>query len=203
MGHRSFCYMDFILPAATFACVLGASNIASADDPPPPAGFDTTPAQTVAPTPPPAPVARPEVMTYQPDGVPPPGYHEDSKADTGFIVAGAVVFGSSYILTSLSAVVAGAVAEGLPGGNTGGDYAPMYIPVAGPFVTMGSAHASGLGIVTLALLGAAQAGGVALFVTGFAKPEKRYLRDDVAKPKVTVLPVVGTSSVGLGLVGTL
>jgi hypothetical protein len=202
MGQRSFCIMDFILPAATLACVLGASSVARADDPP--AGFEATPAQTVAPAPAPAPVARPEVMTYQgEDRAPPPGYHEDSKADTGFIVAGAVVFGSTYILTSLSAVVAGAVADGLPGGNSAGDYAPMYIPVAGPFVTMGSAHASGLGIVTLALLGAAQAGGVALFVTGFAKPEKRYLRDDVAKPKVTVLPVVGTTSVGLGLVGTL
>jgi len=76
------------------------------------------------------PVAKPVAMN--PDD-PPPGYHTESRARSGMVAGGAVMLGISYVLS------AGGAAAAL--GNNDRDYEPLFIPVVGPFVALGSTHA--------------------------------------------------------------
>jgi hypothetical protein len=134
-------------------------------------------------------VAKPVPMN--PDD-PPPGYHTESRARSGLVVGGAVMFGISYVLSALGAV------SGQASGST--EYAPLFIPVVGPFVALGSTHAlvatndglqqagRALGAIGLVFDGVIQVAGVSLIVVGFAVPRSVVVRD----------PPPGVPEVGLG-----
>jgi hypothetical protein len=125
----------------------------------------------------------------------PPGYRVETRARRGLIVGGAVTFGALYLLSAFTASVA------VDGGNSE-EFAPLFIPVAGPFVTVGTARAEGVGTFALVLDGIGQAGGVAMFIAGMATEEKFLLRNDQAKISVTPM-MVGESSFGLGIRGSM
>jgi hypothetical protein len=86
------------------------------------------------------------------------------------VIAGAVVFGSIY-LTSL---LAGTTAVSIDSSN-GSQYGPLFAPVVGPFITIGTAHASGAGTLWLVLDGLGQTAGAAVLVYGLVAEEK-YLQ---------------------------
>lgn len=152
--------------------------------PPPPPGYGAE-----------YPPLGPKRMAFEEGQPVPPGYRVETRARRGLIVGGAVTFGVLYLLSAFTASVA------VDAGDSD-DFGPLFIPVAGPFVTIGTAEAEGVGTFALVLDGVGQAGGVAMFIAGMVTEEKYLLRNDVAKISVTPM-MVGESSFGLGLRGSM
>ena len=126
-----------------------------------------------------------------------PGYHPTTRIRRGLVIGGAVTFGSTYLLTAFTAAI---LVESKIDNSA---YAPLFVPVLGPFITIGTAHASGGGTFVLVLDGLAQAGGAAMFIAGLAAPKTALVRNDIGKPSFTPIPMTfGRSSAGVGLVGT-
>lgn len=136
------------------------------------------------------------------DGDPiPPGYHPTTSIRKGLVIAGAVTFGTVYLLNVLAA--AASIDACKLGGASCTDASMLFIPVVGPFIevtrTNGSASLSTLLVVD----GIAQAAGVFMFVAGLAWQRTTLVRNDLglstpAKP--TIAPYF--AGTGGGLVGT-
>jgi hypothetical protein len=142
---------------------------------------------------------RPIKMDYEEGDPIPQGYHVRTKVRAGLIGGGAGMIGGLWIIS----IIAGAI------GNAGheltdGDepWTPMYIPVVGPFITMGTAarDLSSAGHALLAIDGIIQVGGLAMIVLGAVLPKKELIRDDLGAKNFKIAPVVTGN--GLGLVGT-
>lgn len=178
--------------------------------PPPPQSLPPPPGFTVAPVPygappgappgydPYGPRKLPDVMPYA-EGQPiPPGYVvvERSHMDV------AAIGGALFLVGYLPAVYVGALAGAANSSSLDGsddDFAPLYIPVAGPFATIESANANATGAFWLVLLGAAQTAGVVVGITGLAMPDDPFLyRRDLA---LSVTPVVTAEQQGLAVSG--
>jgi len=135
------------------------------------------------------PAAKP--LRMDPDN-PPPGYHTESRARSGFVVAGAVMFGISYVLSATVAISAQA-------GNDSG-YQALFVPVVGPFIALGSTHATVgtndatvqvervFGAMGLVIDGLIQVSGASLLVVGLAVRRDVVVRD----------PPPGVPSVAIG-----
>jgi hypothetical protein len=126
----------------------------------------------------------------------PPGYHPDTRARTGLIAGGATMFGVPYLISILVAA----------GGADGNCCAAMWIPVVGPFIEMGSLHSDSssdaVGGIFLAIDGALQAVGVAMFVYGVAVPKTVLVRNDLGIFKnVTASPIIAKNMTGIGITG--
>jgi len=161
--------------------------------PPPPPGYYPPPGYAV----PPGAMLGPRTMDYEDGDAVPQGYHVETRMRKGLLIGGAVTFGSVYLLTALTA----ASIDSAKTGND--DFKPLYIPVAGPFITIGTAGSEGVGTFVLILDGIAQSGGLLMAVLGIAAQRTMLVRNDV-ESKVTVSPMlVGKNSVGFGLVGTM
>ncbi|KYF98911.1 hypothetical protein BE17_11165 [Sorangium cellulosum] len=137
-------------------------------------------------------------MNYEEGQTVPEGYRVEGRARRGLVIAGAVTFGVTYILSAMVGLVA--EAGDRASGGSGAAYMPLYIPLAGPFVTIGTAEAKGGGVFMLMVDGLAQVGGVAMFIGGLAAPEKKLVRNDVS---LSVKPIVTADTLGLGLSGSL
>lgn len=140
----------------------------------------------------------PRVMNYE-EGMPiPEGYRVESRARRGLLIGGAVTFGVTYVLSAMVGLVAES-ADRATGGD-GESFIPLYIPLAGPFITISTAQARGGGIFVLMVDGLAQVGGAAMFIGGLAAPVKKLVRNDVA---LSVKPMVMGDTVGFGVSGSL
>jgi hypothetical protein len=142
--------------------------------------------------------AGPKVMEYEEGDPIPAGYHLETRTRRGLIVGGAVTFGTTYLLTVLTGLIAESVNRAT--GGDGRSVAPLYIPVAGPFIALDTMNAEGAGVFVLVLDGLAQAGGVAMLFSGIAFPALKLVRNDVA---LSVHPLIGGGTVGLGVHGAL
>jgi hypothetical protein len=123
---------------------------------------------------------------------PPPGYHTESRVQTGLIVGGALTFGIPYVLSATAA------ASSLSG--SGSMYEPLFIPIVGPFITLSSAHvfagtndaatqvARVFGGFGLVLDGLIQLGGATLLIVGIAVPREVVVRDAAAMPELSFGP---------------
>jgi hypothetical protein len=67
---------------------------------------------------------------------------------------------------------------------------PLVIPVAGPFITIGTASSEGAGTLLLILDGLAQTSGVVMFIAGLATEDTELVRNDIlgAVPEINVGP---------------
>lgn len=144
-------------------------------------------------------LAGPKEMEYV-EGQPiPPGYHIERKGKRKLIIAGVSIFGGCYL--------ASAIAGGF--GLSEGDYSgralgPLLVPVAGPFITIGTSELrfgdnDDQGAVILLMLdGLAQAAGVVLTIVGLAADETTVLkRNDTGKiepPSLAPEVLVGARS---------
>ncbi len=109
------------------------------------------------------------------------------------------MFGGSYLISLLIAAVGTDVCNGTGCTNT---LAPLYIPVVGPFITLGTAGGSATGDVFLVLDGILQATGVAMVIFGIAVPKTVLVRNDLGALKnVMPTPIVGKNFTGMGLTG--
>lgn len=127
---------------------------------------------------------------------PPEGYHTESRARSGMVVAGGVMLGVGYVISAASA------GAGLSDGND--DLVPLFIPVAGPFVTLSTARVfrggadSGedvgkvFGAIGLILDGLVQTAGFTLLVVGLAARKDVVVRDKPeaasAVPEIAIGP---------------
>jgi hypothetical protein len=171
--------------------------------PPPPPASAVAPngeyvaplSQTTQPTYVPQSVALsgPRMIRDWQEGMPiPHGYHQETRARRGLVIAGSIVFGVTYIYTSLIA----AAGEESSGQNELGS---LWVPVLGPFMQMAETD-SPLGNYVLLLDGLAQAAGVTMLVAGLVYPRHVLVRNDLAS--MTVVPMkIGMEGSGLGVVG--
>lgn len=116
----------------------------------------------------------------------PAGYMVKTRPRVGLLVSGAVLFGVSY-LPSLG--IAATVDED-------DELLPLAIPIAGPFVTMGTADAEDSGLFWLAVDGVMQTTGATLFIASFVA-EQSYLRRVADAPSTTPSLAVGPGSVAV------
>jgi hypothetical protein len=121
----------------------------------------------------------------------PPGYHPASRIRKGPVIAGAITFGISYLVST----EVGAGATDLNGHATA---FALWIPVVGPFIQMGGTT-SALGNWALAWDGLVQGGGLALLIYGIASPSTVLVRNDLG---LRVLPEARPRGGGLRLVAS-
>jgi hypothetical protein len=122
---------------------------------------------------------------------------------TGLAVGGGVTFGATWLL---SALVAAGLSESFDNDDKieNDDTAwPLFIPVAGPFIGIGTMNASyGPGFI-LVLDGLAQTGGLAMFIAGLAAKKQILVRDDVYDAQIELVPLVGAGTTGLAITGRM
>jgi hypothetical protein len=200
--------------------VLADASSASAQQPPPPAGGPPPQVVVVQPgyppppgygapppgygAPPPGYYAQPQPqqamapreLEWEPGEPITPGYHPSTKIRTGLVVGGACTFGALWIVNVFVASVAvEAHSSGLQ---------PLFAPIVGPFIAIGTTHGDALGGFWLAFDGVVQAGGVAMLIAGIAAPKNRLLRNDISGKNFLPMPMVfGPKSGGLGFIGTM
>jgi hypothetical protein len=137
-------------------------------------------------TAPPAPP--PPILPYEEGQDVPQGYHVEARANRKLIAAGAGVLGGTW---AFSALVAGLVMADNSGNDKG--YAPLFVPVVGPFISLGTSHLDfsrdgGLGAF-LILDGIAQVGGATLLIVGLVKDKHVLVRDSAPRaPSVPTGP---------------
>lgn len=166
----------------------------------PPPGYYPPPGGYYPNAPPPS-DPRPVSMEYDEGQDIPQGYHLQSKVRGGLIGGGAGLLGGLWIIS----IITGAI--GNAGNNLVGSeerWTPMYIPIVGPFVTMGTAapNLGGDGVALLAIDGIGQLGGAAMIVLGIAVPRKRLIRDATFEPLPGVKMMPTFTGTGAGFVGT-
>jgi len=148
-----------------------------------------------APPPPPPYYAGPEKLEYDEDRPIPPGYHLESSVRKGLVIGGAVTFGAVYLFNVLIAIPLTAIDD---------DFTPLYIPVAGPFVTIATEQSEGAGTTALAIDGVVQVGGLVMLVLGLALQKTELVRDDYYQEAIRVEPMMlGRGAMGLGVGGTI
>ena len=208
------------------AMLLSVAGSAHADDPPPPPSATAPPPGYGQPPPPgygqppppgyyppgggtayypsnPPPPAdpRPVTMEYDEDQPIPQGYHLRTKVRAGLVGGGAGVLGGLWIV-SVFVGIFGNLGNAITDSKE--KWTPMYVPLVGPFITIGTASndLSGGGTAALVLDGVGQVGGAAMIVLGIALPKKQLVRDVAFEPVkgVKVLPTFTGN--GVGVVGS-
>ncbi|HEX3759834.1 MAG TPA: hypothetical protein VHW23_14065, partial [Kofleriaceae bacterium] len=181
------------LPAVLLAALL-ATPARADDEPPMPPMAPPMPRPVY-----PAPLSQTTQSTYVPQSVAlsgpgeiedfdfsrpvPVGYTPVARARKHLIVGGAVTFGVVYGVSLLTAA-AGQDAAGDGGRN---EVAPLWIPVAGPFIQAGQTD-SALGKLFLAGAGAAQLAGALMLYYGLTTQEHVLVRNDLLG-SLTVAPL--------------
>jgi hypothetical protein len=144
------------------------------------------------------------------DEEPPAGYHVETKARNGLIIAGSIVFGAMYSLGLAS------------GSNMDSSAQPGYliIPVLGPWIalaTLGSYDEAACdrqvssgkicppkdgATKAYTIFGLGQLAGIALFTAAFAFPSTHLVPDSLAKNELMLAPMYsGNGLSGLSLAG--
>jgi hypothetical protein len=160
----------------------------------------------------------PRIITDWSDGEPiPPGYHEATRVRKGLVIGGAVLFGSTYLISAFTATAGAANASetcaiNMDFGssqdcNTGNPLTALFIPAVGPFIQMAHSGNGAVGNFWLALDGIAQVGGITMFVVGLASPKTVLVRNDLGSIKkkdfqLSLAPIVSPQRQGMGVVGT-
>ena len=159
---------------------------------PPPYGYGPYgygyPPQPARPPEPPKP---PAILPYE-DGSPvPAGYRVVNRPRTTIAAIG----GGILVLSYAPALYVAAIGSVIPDSGL----EPLYIPIVGPFVALGTAEAEGSGIFWLLALGLAQSGGAAMGIAGLVMPDEKVLyRNDV---RLRIMPVVAAGQAGLSVSG--
>ena len=137
----------------------------NSDGPPPSEAPPVQPDQrtqvNVTPAPAPAPVV---INNVSNEGR---GIHRPAAK---LMAAGGTLFGVTYLSTVLGAAIASDICQADSALGCREAAWPIYIPVVGPFIQMGyiSGNGANTGRAVLAIDGALQAGGLAMFIAGAA-----------------------------------
>lgn len=185
----------------------------------PPPGY-ALPPPMIAPFPPGVPPSAfgPKTLEYEPGAPIPPGYRVEKKIRKGLVIGGAATFGGLWLLsivagatlqaseefgTSVGCGIAGALSSSPEYCEPQNDYRPMYIPLVGPFVAMGTAETDGAGKLALGVLGIGQNVGLGLLIAGVVARKETLVRYDVGGVELTIASTVAPGRAGFGLVGAM
>lgn len=154
--------------------------------------------------------ANPRVIEgWEPGDPVPDGYRPDTQARSGLVKGGAATLFSVYGLTAIVGsffVLAEDVdaEDGVDGnGIDAEDYYPLFIPVVGPFVTIGTAHTDRAASTVLVANGIAQTAGLAMFIAGFAAQQDVLVRiPTYGQAVVEMKPLIGADFQGVGVNGS-
>ena len=141
---------------------------------------------------------------------PPPGYHVETKARHGLIIAGSIVFGAVYML--------GVASSSNQDSSSPSGY--LVIPVLGPWIALAKLGSydeatcdrqvssdkicpSKDGASTAyKILGVGQLTGIALFTAAFVFPSTHLVPDSLAKNELMLAPLYSANGLsGLSLAG--
>jgi hypothetical protein len=180
------------------------------------------PPQPAAPWPPPqpgfAPWSPPQgVPSYGEDEIPcdgfsaaPPGYHVETRRNTGLVIGGAVTLGAPYFLSAVVASSASRTAE----------HNWLFVPVIGPWVSLGMhdtcPHSPGeeagvcidLAPAAYVVDGIGQVAGALMLVAGLVDTYPVFVRNGIARsaapsrPMLSIAPAWfgrGTAGINLSL----
>ncbi|MBW2528144.1 MAG: hypothetical protein JRI23_28450 [Deltaproteobacteria bacterium] len=148
----------------------------------------------------PAEVYLPKPIPYREGDAVPDGYRLESTPRYGLVAAGATVLGATWLISAITAISLDNEGSVDDDPNFDDMYTPMLVPVVGPFITIGTADASGTGAGILALDGVVQCAGLAMFIAGFAAPKVELVPGG---PAVKVTPMASTKMTGISLSGNL
>lgn len=144
-----------------------------------------------------------EKLPYVSGVDPPPGFHIERESNRGLVVSGTVLFLSAYVASIIgaSSVIAG-------GDHHAEGYGPLFVPLVGPFITLGTGRdtqfsRSAAGGLIMVIDGLAQTTSLALLFVGIAAKHKVFVRGPgtgeakatLPSPEVLVGP--GTTSLRL------
>jgi hypothetical protein len=76
---------------------------------------------------------------------------------------------------------------------------PLALPVAGPFIAIGTANSAGAGTAALLLDGILQTGGLACFIAGLAVKHSVLVLQPVGSAEVHLTPTAGPTGAGFGV----
>ena len=146
---------------------------------------------------------------WEPGDPVPDGYRPDTQSHRGLVKGGAATLFSVYGLTAIvgSFMVFAEDIDAQDGVDGNGvdpeDYYPLFIPVAGPFITIGTADTDRPASVLLVANGIAQSAGLAMFVAGLAVQQDVLVRiPTYGGVEVEMRPIVGKSFQGVGVTGS-
>lgn len=147
-----------------------------------------TPVASVVPGPPTV------VPNWDPDVPPPRGYRMTSSPNGALLGSGIAFFTAGWA----TAAVAGAIgsAEGRSGRRD--DWQVLYVPLAGPFLGLGSLEPNAAGVGVLIADGIFQIAGVAGIVGGFLDRRHKVVRESTG---LRVAPLVVGDARGLTAAG--
>ncbi|WP_437574227.1 hypothetical protein [Sorangium sp. So ce887] len=162
-----------------------------------PPGYPPPPGHAYAPL---VILGMPRTLPFKEREPPPEGYRLETQMSRRLVVAGSIVLGTAWALAALTA--GSILAEGE---SEAGSYAPLFVPVGGPFITLATGEdidfSSDDGQVagTLVLLGGlTQVTGFALLVAGLVSNQQVWVRSDIPRkvslhtPELLVGPTGGT-----------
>jgi hypothetical protein len=153
----------------------------------PPPGYYPPPSYS----PPGASLIPPTTLPYEDGQTVPHGYRIKARPVRSLVVAGSVTFGATYLASLLGAAAV------VAGSDDGKSFTPLFAPVVGPFITIGTAGSSGAGTLWLVLDGLVQTAGATMLVVGLAADEKFLERaasgeatplESLAHPQVMMTP---------------
>ena len=144
------------------------------------------------------PAAEPPLrIDYEPGDAVPRGYAPTTTPRWNLVKAGAA---TTLTLWGLSMIVGSTldVDRSAPHDAGSRTWAPMFVPVVGPWIAIETGGARDTAAAALVVDGIAQAFGLALVAAGFAMPKRELVR----KPALVVEPTLGAATSGLRLRGT-
>ena len=168
--------------------------------PPPPPGYVPPP-----PPPPPRPAAPRVVYDWDPDVPAPEGYELVSNVNGRMLGAGIALLGASWLLSSMVALVAQRAEEedghDDAGDTTAPDWTPLYVPIAGPFVAIGTLDPSAGGMGLLLADGILQAAGSLGIALGIVDQDYKVVLGGNDDACIDVAPALGQGFQGMQLTG--
>jgi hypothetical protein len=190
----------------TLLCML--AEPVGAQEPLPPAPAPSEPPMTAPPPPPPtiaAPPSIPEESMEEMDEAAPRRRRRHlreprTRRRKGLLIAGAATLGGSYLITAfvgLTLLSGSATPSGATCLNCESVGTAFLIPIAGPWIGLPHANSATGGQFVSALLGIAQAAGLALTVTGIVLFVTSGSQDDSDGLSLQLAPLPG------GAVGSL
>ena len=136
----------------------------------------------------------PTRIDYEDGDVVPPGYEIKTRPEKGLLTGGLITFMVPY---GISFLMGGLIA--INGSNRETEeFAPLLIPVAGPFIVLGSWDSVGEdGAFIMLANGFAQTAGAAMIVTSILMPDKYIERMARLPGKPEVFVGAGSATVRL------
>ncbi len=146
------------------------------------------------------------VYHWDADVPPPEGYELDSNINTGLLGAGIGLLAGGW-LTSVMVAAIGSKAEEDEEGDleeldsiAPEDWAPLYVPIVGPFIALRSLEPGVNGTGVLIADGLVQVAGTLGIVFSFLDTEYKIVRRN--KAQIDLTPAVGVGYQGLQLKGS-